>query len=83
MRTTIRGENTVTWRRKTCVCLPPAINDCYRETKFEAQHMKLFDRDLTLVDVALSYVLELVLFGHTFVLDSGLEFTAGGNAKGL
>jgi len=46
------------------VCLPPVINDFYRETKFEARYMKLFDRDLTLLDVALYYVLELVLFGH-------------------
>lgn len=46
------------------MCLPPVVNDFYRETKFEAQYMKLFDRDLTLVDAALSRVLELVLFGH-------------------
>jgi hypothetical protein len=45
--------------------------------------MKLFDGDLTLVDVASSCVLELKLFGDYFVLDCGLEFTAGENTKRL
>lgn len=65
------------------MCLPPVINDFYRETKFEVQYMKLFDGDLTLVDVASSCVLELKLFGDYFVLDCGLEFTAGENTKRL
>lgn len=34
------------------MCVSPVINDFYRETKLEAQCVKLFDRDLTLVDVA-------------------------------
>lgn len=63
IRSTFRVYNNRRWRRKI-VCLPFVINDFYRETKFEAQYMKLFDRDPTLVEVALCYVLELVLFGH-------------------